>query len=55
MEYLVGKDNQIESIKIIRRSENESISDKSKIKVIIKFKLNKKDNGIFTPDIIKKR
>ena len=55
LDYLVRKDNQIEFIKIMRRiNENESNSDKSKIKVIIKFKLNKKDNGFFTPDIIKK-
>ena len=57
LEDLIKKDKEIEIIKIIRRrvdSENESFSNQSKIKAIIKFKFNKSDDNIFSPDIIKK-
>ena len=55
LEDLVRKDKEIEIIKIIRRKvESQSTSDNSKIKVIIKFKFNKTDNNIITPDTIKK-
>ena len=57
LEDLIKKDKELEIIKIIRRrvdSENESFSNQSKIKAIIKFKFNKSDDNIFSPDIIKK-
>ena len=52
---LESKENQLELIKIIRRN-NESNSEKpnkNAIKAIIKFELDKSNNNIITPDIIK--
>ena len=48
LKYLLNKKNQLEFIRIIRRNIND------KMKGIIKFKLNKTNDGNISVDIIEK-